>query len=470
MEKEITQNKMGIEPIPRLMLTMGLPMILSMVVQAFYNIVDSYFISSMTSSSIAHMGDYAINALTLSFPVQMLMIAIGVGTGVGVNALLSKYLGEGNHEQASKTAGNAIFTAICTYAVFLVFGLFGSRWFLQTQTSDELIISLGTTYLSICCIFSFGAIGSMIYEKLLQSTGKTVLSTIAQLAGALTNIILDPILIFGLFGLPELGISGAAIATIIGQILTLVLDMFFHYKYNKEIDGSLILMKPELRTIKGIYRVGAPAILMQALMSFMSYGINIIFGMVSAAAVTAFGIYYKVQQFVFFASFGINNAMIPIIAFNYGKADKKRIWSGIQVGLLYTVVLMLIGTLILQLFASPISSVFSLSDESLRLCILAIRIVTIGYAFAGANIAFQGIFQALGCGVKSLVLSMVRLIIVTLPLAWIFTTLDNASDMIWYSFPIGEFCGLLVALVLMRKVVRVQIANVPDAKPEKKPR
>ena len=459
-QHKIPQNKMGVAPIPKLMLAMGMPMILSMVVQAFYNIVDSYFISNMTSATIAHMGDLAINALTLCFPVQMLMIAIGVGTGVGVNALLSKYLGEGNHEKASMVAGNAIFTSIITFLVFLVFGILGTRMFLSTQTNDPVIMELGTTYLTICCVLSFGATGSMIYEKLLQSTGKTACSTIAQLAGALTNIVLDPILIFGMLGMPELGVAGAAYATVIGQILTLALDMLFHYRCNKEIDGKLSYMKPQKQTILGIYRVGAPAILMQALMSFMSYGVNIIFGLVSAAAVTAFGIYYKIQQFVFFAAFGMNNAMIPIIAFNYGKADKARIKDGIKYGMIYTLVLMLIGLAILQMFAHPLCQVFSLSAEAEVLCMKALRIVSLGYLFAGANIAFQGIFQALGCGVKSLVLSMIRLIIVTLPLAWFFTNFSNASDLIWISFPIGEACGLLVALFYMKSVNQTRIQKL----------
>ena len=427
-------------------------MILSMVVQAFYNIVDSYFIANMVSSTVANIGECAINALTLAFPVQMLMIAIGVGTGVGVNTLLSRYLGEKKYKEASMVAGNAIFTAICTYAVFLVFGIFFSRWFIQTQTSDELTISLGTTYLSICCIFSFGSIGSMIYEKLLQSTGKTTLSTVAQLAGAITNIVLDSIMIYGLLGCPEMGVSGAAIATVIGQIVTLLMDMYFHYRFNHEIDGRLAYLKPVKKMIAEIYKVGAPAIIMQALMSVMSYGINLIFGLVSAAAITAFGIYYKVQQFVFFAAFGMNNAMIPIIAYNYGKDDKQRIHEGMKYGLLYTLFLMLLGLLGLQLFAKQICDVFSLTSEAQELCIYAIRIVSLGYLFAGANIAYQGIFQALGCGIKSLVLSLVRLIIVTLPLAYVLTCLDNASFWIWFCFPVAELCGVVVALLYMKKV------------------
>lgn len=449
---------MGVAGIPHLMLAMGLPMILSMMVQAFYNIVDSYFVSNMADTAeISNMGDCAMNALTLSFPIQMLMIAVGVGTGVGVNALLSKTLGEGNREKAGRVAGNAVFVGLCTYAVFLIFGLFGTDEFLKTQTSDPVIISLGSSYLSICCILSFGAVGSMIYEKLLQSTGKTMLSTIAQLAGAAANIILDPILIYGLLGFPAMGASGAAAATVIGQILTLMLGMIFHYTLNREIDSKFRYIAPDAKTISAIYKVGAPAILMQALMSVMSYGINIIFGMISAAAVTAFGIYYKIQQFVFFAAFGMNNVIIPVVAFNYGRRDKKRVKTGIKFGIIYTLVLMLIGMAGLFIFAEPICRIFHLAPETERLCIRALHVVTLGYLFAGANIAFQGIFQALGCGVKSLIVSLIRLIIAALPLAWLFTLTANADMNAWAAFPLAELCGFICALIFMRSLSREKI-------------
>lgn len=269
---------MGTEQISKLMLTMGLPMILSMVVQAFYNIVDSYFVSAMPDTAqIVGMGDYAMNALTLAFPIQMLIIAIGVGTGVGINALLSKTLGEGKRETASYVAGNAIFIGICTYIVFLLFGLFGVDIYMNSQTSDPIILKMGKEYLGICCVLSFGVILFTIYEKLLQSTGKTVLCTIGQLAGALTNIVLDPILIFGYLGMPQMGVAGAAYATVIGQFVSLILDMIFHYGFNNDVDRQLRYIKPKKRIIKDIYIVGIPAILMQALMSFMTYGVNIIF-------------------------------------------------------------------------------------------------------------------------------------------------------------------------------------------------
>lgn len=442
------ENPMGTEPVRKIMLKMGLPMILSMAVQAFYNIVDSYFVSRIPDSEgIEHLGEYAVNALSLSFPIQMLIIAVGVGTGVGINSILSRSLGSGEKEKAAKIAGNAVFLGICTYAVFLLFGIFGVRTFLRTQTSDEIILDLGVNYLSICCILSIGAVGGMIYEKLLQSTGKTVLSTIAQVAGAVVNIVLDPILIYGWLGLPRLGASGAAYATVAGQLVTMFMGMFFHYKKNREIDGNVKYMKPDLHIIGSIYRVGAPAIVMQALMSVMTYGINIIFGMVSAAAVTAYGLYYKVQQFVFFAAFGMNNAIIPITAFNYGKMDKKRIQSCVTWGLVYTLILMFIGMVFLQIFAEPISGIFALSDETGALCVKALRVITLGYLFAGANIAFQGIFQALGHGVKSLAVSVFRQLIIVLPLAYILSRAENAMQMIWWSVPAAEVIGFAAAVI-----------------------
>lgn len=456
MEKEQSLNKMGVVPIKKLMLSMGLPMILSMMVQAFYNIVDSYFVAA-----IPGLGDSAMNALTLAFPVQMLMIAVGVGTGVGVNSLLSRYLGEGNREKAGKVAGNAIFIGLCTYVVFLLFGIFGVDVYLSSQTSDPVVLEIGREYLTVCMTLSFGAILSMIVEKLLQSTGKTLLSTIAQLAGAALNIVLDPALIFGWWGLPEMGAVGAAVATVIGQVVTMGLGFVFHYIFNREIDGSLKYIKPERRIIGSIYTVGAPAIVMQALMSVMAYGINVIFGLVSATVVTAFGVYYKIQQFVFFAAFGLNNAMIPIIAFNYGMGSRERVNDGIKYGMLYTVLLMLLGMLVLQLFATPICSLFALAEQTQVLCIKAIRIVTLGYAFAGANIAFQGIFQALGCGIKSLIISFIRLIAVNLPLALLFAALDGAENLVWLAFPIAEAAALAVGLLLMKLVRKERIAKIP---------
>lgn len=468
MQKEFSKNKMGTEPIGKLMLTMGIPMILSMVLQAFYNIVDSYFVSCMPDAGgITGLGEYGVNALTLAFPIQMLMVAVGVGTGVGINALLSRSLGQGDRERASKIAGNAIFLGICTYVVFLLAGLFGVEPYLKTQTSDPVVLEMGSAYLRICTILSFGVILFMIYEKLLQATGRTVLSTAAQVAGAVTNIILDPVLIFGLFGLPEMGIEGAAYATVMGQCVSMVLGAFSHHGFNRDVESRLRYLKPDKGIIADIYKVGVPAVIMQALMSFMTYGVNIIFGRVSGAAVTAYGIYYKIQQFVFFAAFGLNNALIPIVAFNYGMQDKRRVKSGIKYGLLYTLGIMFVGALGLQIFAENAAGIFSLSAQTQALCVKAIRIVTWGYLFVGANVALQGIFQAFGNGVRSLILSMVRLVIVALPLAYYFTTLENAEDLIWWAFPIEEGCGLLVGMVFMRITAREKLRTAGNRRTER---
>lgn len=465
VEETRQMNKMGTADIRKLMLSMGLPMIVSMALQAVYNIVDSYFVSCMPDTAeIQHMGDLAVNALTLAFPVQMLMIAIGVGTGVGINAILSRSLGEGDHEKCSKIAGNSIFLGLCMYVVFLMFGIFGVDAYIGSQTDNQQIISMATSYLRICTIGSFGVSMYITYEKLLQATGKTMQSTIAQIAGALTNIILDPIMIFGWCGLPEMGIDGAAYATIIGQFVSFALDAIFHYVCNsKDFSANIKYVKPRLNIIGQIYRVGVPAILMQALMSFLTYGVNVIFANVSTEAVTAYGIYYKIQQFVFFAAFGMNNAMIPIIAFNYGMKSKKRINQGIRYGMIYTIIIMFLGAVLLQVFANQILGIFSLSDKTRELAILAIRIITIGYLFVGANIAYQGIFQALGCGVSSLVLSLIRLIVVPLPLAAVFTCFANAETLIWIAFPVGEFAAFLVALVMMKFIGKRKIAPIKEA-------
>lgn len=443
-------NKMGSQPIWKVMLNMGIPMILSMVLQACYNIVDSMFVARIEDANgIENLGEYAVNALTLAFPVQMLIVALGIGTGVGVNALLALRLGQNEKEKVAKVAGNGITLGIIIYILFLLFGLFGVDFYLSTQTTDKIILEMGSSYLKICSIFSVGMVMFSIYEKLLQSTGKTVYSTIAQVAGAVTNIVLDPILIFGYFGIPKMGIEGAAYATVIGQVVSMVVAMYFHYKKNREVLSGISYMRLDFKVIKEIYAIGLPAIIMQALMSFMTYGINIIFGMISSGVVTAYGIFYKIQQFIFFAGFGLRDAITPIVAFNYGMKEKKRVKQGVFYGLLYVEIIMLIGTIGLEIFAEPLISLFNLSGETEKLCVLSTRIIAAGFLFAGGNIALQGVFQAIGKGISSLIVSLLRLLVVVLPLAYWFTTFDNAKTMIWFAFPIAEAIALLVAVLLM---------------------
>lgn len=459
MSKEITENKMGTEQVSKIMLSMGIPIILSMVLQACYNIVDSMFVARIPDSgNIAHMGEYAVNALTLAFPVQMLIVALGIGTGVGVNAMLAKSLGQRDEEKVAKAAGNGLVLALIIYIVFLLFGLFGVKAYIGSQTKDEVIFEMGCSYLSICLTASVGIVMFAVYEKLLQSTGKTLYSTIAQISGALVNIVLDPIMIFGYFGLPEMGIRGAAYATVIGQIVSMLIAMYFHYRKNKEVKSGWKYLKLEWGIVHEIYVVGLPAIIMQALMSFMTYGINLIFVTVSQAAVTAYGIFYKIQQFIFFAAFGLRDAITPIVSFNYGMGNQKRVKQGVYYGILYTEVIMLAGFIGLELFANVLIGAFAMSAETESLCVLAARIIAAGFLFAGGNIAMQGVFQALGCGLDSLLVSLLRLCVVVLPLAWLFTKLEHAEFMIWWSFPIAELAALIVAILCMlradRKIIK----------------
>ena len=456
MKEEVIKNKMGTESIPKVMLTMGIPMILSMILQACYNIVDSMFVARIPDSvGLLNVGESAVNALTLAFPVQMLIVAFGIGTGVGANALLSKSLGQNDMEKVAKIAGNVVVLGIVMYILFCILGFFGIDVYLKTQTSDTIILSMGKTYLSICTFLSFGMILFSIYEKLLQSTGKTVLSTIAQVAGAITNIILDPIFIFGYFGFPQMGIAGAAYATVIGQVVSMIIAMILHYKKNKEVKWGLSYMKLDGIVVREIYAIGLPVIIMQALMSIMTYGINIIFGAISTATVTAYGVFYKIQQFIFFAGFGLRDAITPIVSFNYGMNNKKRLKQGIRYGILYISIIMLVGTIGLQLFAKPLLAVFKLSDETELLCILAIRIVSTGFVLAGISIALQGVFQAIECGISSLIISLLRLLVIVLPLAGWLSTFTNSTFAVWFAFPVAEAIACIVAIILMYRANKI---------------
>lgn len=458
MEQDKKINKMGTLPVPRLMLSMGIPMILSMMLQAFYNIVDSAFVSNM-----AQDGEAALTALTLAFPVQMLLVALGVGTGVGANALLSRTLGEGNREKVNRVAGNAEFLSFIICIASIVFGIIGVRAYVQSQSNNTLVIDMAISYLRICCCIPFGMVFFSCFEKLLQATGKSLFSTIAQIAGAVTNIILDPILIYGLLGCPAFGVRGAAYATVIGQIVSCVVALAFHLAVNKEITNGLRYIKPSKRLIQQIYTIGLPAIIAQALMSVMTYGLNLILGTVSENAVTAYGLYYKIQQFLLFAAFGLRDAITPIVSFNYGMRDKQRVNAGIKYGMLYTLIIMLVGTLALELFASPLSSIFGLSGKTEQLCIYAIRIISLSLIFAGANVAFQGIFQALRSGMESLVISLCRQLIFVLPVAWLLARLGLRTEMpslVWWTFLFSEVVSAAIACVFMRRIRKTKIASI----------
>lgn len=461
MNNEKKMNKMGTVPVKKLILSMGIPMIVSMVFQAVYNIVDSAFVSNMKSD-----GEAALNALTLAFPVQMLMIAFSIGTGVGANALLSKSLGQRENEKVNKTAGNSVFLGMIMFAAFVIFGIFGTEPYIKSQTSDPEIIQMAVSYLRICCILSIGSVFFAIYEKLLQSTGRSIFSTIAQIGGALTNIVLDPIMIYGLFGCPKLGVKGAAYATVIGQCVSFVMALIFHLKFNKEISNNFKYLYPSAEIIKEIYSIGLPAIIAQALMSVMTYGMNIILGSISTSMVTAYGLYYKIQQFILFAAFGLRDAITPVISFNYGMKSKSRIKDGIKYGMIYALVIMIAGLVLLEIFAVLLSDMFGLSGETRQMCIYAIRIISISFIFAGANIAFQGIFQALDSGIESLVVSICRQFLFVLPVAWIFSYIiihfSGSSWLIWITFPIAEIVSAFIACILMKKTYKNKISVLPN--------
>lgn len=438
-------NKMKNEPVNKLMLQMGVPMILSMALQAVYNIVDSAFVGNMKEGSEA-----ALNALTLVFPIQMLMVALAIGTGVGVSALLARTLGQRNREKASKVAGNGLFLATVIYIICVLFGLFGIKTYISSQTRNALVLSMSVDYLRICCLLSFGVVFFSIFEKLLQATGRSLYSTIGQVTGAVINMILDPVLIYGF----NLGVQGAAYATVIGQILSALLLVVFHMRLNKEFDHGLTYTKPNKRIIKEIYSIGLPAIIAQALMSFMVYAMNLILKF-DASAQTAYGLFYKVQQFVLFMAFGLRDAITPIIAFSYGMQNKKRVKDGIKYGLIYTIVLMVAGTLITELFPNFFATLFN-AGQSRIYFISAVRIISISFVFAGINIAFQGVYQALNGGMESLVVSLLRQAILILPLAWGFSKLVIQYDMdvslIWYAFVITEVLSCVVGWVFLRRI------------------
>ncbi|MBQ4464712.1 MAG: MATE family efflux transporter [Oscillospiraceae bacterium] len=454
-------NKMATVPVKRLMLGMGTPMILSMMLQAVYNIVDTAFVSNMSEGA-----DEAMNALTLVFPMQMLMVAIAIGTGVGVNALTARSLGQKDPAKAGRTAGNAFFLGGVMFVVFVLFGLFGVNAYVTSQATaetSELTLQMAEQYLRICCILSFGIVGFSITEKLLQATGRSLFSTIAQIAGAVTNMILDPIMIYGLLGCPKLGVSGAAWATVIGQIVSMIVGMFFHLGKNKDIRFRLADCKPDFRIIHEIYTIGLPAIIAQALMSVMTYGLNILLGRISVPMQSAYGMYFKIQQFVLFAAFGLRDAITPILAFSFGAGNRVRIRETIRYGLLFTEIIMAAGLLLIEVFAKPFAGIFGVSADTLSLFISAMRVISLSFLFAGANIALQGIYQALGGGIESLVISLLRQLVLIFPLTLLFMAIAGSSAgmrwLIWLAFPITEGATMLVGIYLLKSLYRKRVGT-----------
>lgn len=442
------ENKMGVMPVNRLLFSMSLPMILSMLVQALYNIVDSIF--------VAQIGETALAAVSLAFPVQNLIIAVSVGTGVGVNALLSRSLGEKNQETANLAAVNGIFVFFLSYLLFAVFGLFFARMYFTVQTSNPEIIEQGTIYLSVCSIFSFGIFLEIALERIMQSTGRTIYNMITQGLGAIINIILDPILIFGLFGFPRMGILGAAVATVIGQIIAMLLLLYFNIRKNSDVNLNMRRFRPDTAIIAEIYRVGLPSIIMQSISSVMTFGVNKILLLFSETAVSVFGIYFKLQSFIFMPVFGLNNAMVPIVAYNYGAARKDRIMKTIRSSVTAAVAIMLAGLAIFQIFPEQLLYLFDASEHMMGIGVPALRIISLSFLFAGYCIVIGSVFQALGNGVYSLITSAARQLVCILPAAWFFAA-EFGLHAVWYAFPLAEIISVVLTTVLFRRIYQKKI-------------
>ncbi len=444
MTEEIQkENKMGYMPIPKLLFTMSMPMIISMLVQALYNVVDSAF--------VAQLNEDALTAVYMAFPVQNLMIAVSVGTGVGINALLSRSLGEKQFEQANKAAQNGLFLGTVSYLVFAILGFFGSRQFYLIQTDDPEIVSYGTQYVFVVTVFAFGLFLAVISERLLQSTGLTIYNMYTQGLGAIINIILDPILIFGLFGFPRLEVLGAAVATVVGQICGMLLGVMFNLRKNKEININMKGFRPDKATIKRIYQVGVPSIIMQSIGSVMVFGINKILMAFTSTAVSVFGVYFKLQSFIFMPVFGLNNGMVPIIAYNYGARNKKRIMHTAWLSIGAAVTIMLVGLGIFHVFTEQLLGIFDASEEMLAIGVPALRIISLSFTFAGYGIVVGSVFQALGNGVYSLMVSVARQLVVILPVAFVLARIGGLTA-VWWAFPIAEIVSLAMSTILFRRI------------------
>ncbi|MCI8831884.1 MAG: MATE family efflux transporter [Lachnospiraceae bacterium] len=443
-----TENKMGTMPVSKLLFTMSLPMMISMLVQALYNIIDSIF--------VAQISEAALTAVSLAFPIQNLMIAVSAGTCVGVNALLSRSLGEGRRDLANLAAVNGVFLAFVSYAVFAIMGLTLSRFYFSSQTSNPEIIELGVQYMIICTVLGFGIFGEMMFERIIQSTGRTIYNMYSQGTGAILNIIFDPILIFGLFGAPKMGIRGAALATVFGQIVAMLMSLLFNMKRNPDISMSFKGFHPHGATIRTIYTVGVPSTIMQSIGSLMLLGMNRILIGFSETAVSVLGVYFKLQSFIFMPIFGLNNGMIPIIAYNFGAKNKKRIMDTIKLSVISAVSIMLIGLVAFQLFPRQLLLLFNASDHMLEIGIPALKIISLSFLFAGYCIIVGSVFQALGNGVYSLIVSIIRQLIGILPLAFLFAVLFGLNA-VWFSFPLAELLSVTFSTILFIRIYKLKV-------------
>ncbi len=445
------ENKMGVMPVNKLIITMSLPIMISMLVQALYNIVDSIF--------VAMINENALTAVSMAFPVQNLMIAVGAGTGVGVNALLARSLGAKDYKKVNKIATNAVFLVAASYLAFLVIGLFLVEPFYRSQTDIGEIIVYGKEYLTICSCFSFGVFTQVMFERLLQATGKTIYTMFTQGTGAIVNIIMDPILIFGLFGFPRMGVAGAAAATVIGQIVAGILSVWCNQKVNHEVHIELKGARPDGEVIRQIYGIGIPSIIMQAIGSIMVYGMNRILITFSSTATAVFGVYFKLQSFVFMPIFGLNNGVIPIIAYNYGARNKDRVMMTIRRSIAYIVAIMLLGLLVFQVFPGALLQMFNASETMLRIGIPAIRIISLSFVLAGFCIGLGSVFQALGRSVYSMFVSVARQLVVLLPVAWWLSRFGNV-DLVWWSIPVAELMSLAMSVFFFVRIYRTIISQI----------
>ena len=440
------ENKMGVMPVGRLLAGMAIPMMISMLVQAFYNVVDSIF--------VAQLSEDALNAVSLAFPLQNLMIAFGTGTAVGINALLSRSLGEKNQEMVDKAANTGIFLALCNFVVFALIGVFFSRTFFELQAGGEqVIVDYGVDYASICLGLSIGIFSQFCFERLLQSTGRTTLAMISQLTGAVINIIMDPILIFGWFGFPRMEVAGAAIATVLGQIVAACLAIFMNLKFNKEVHIRPREIRWNGRIAKEIYRVGFPTIVMQSIGSVMVFGMNkILFGFTKTAT-AVFGAYFKLQSFIFMPVFGLNNGMVPIVAYNFGAARMDRVKRTVKLAVCTAVAIMAVGLLIFQLAPELLLSFFDASAEMNAIGSVALRIISISFLFAGFCIIAGSVCQAIGNPFYSLIVSVARQLVVLLPVAWLLS-LTGRLELVWTAFPIAELMSLTLSIIFLRRTLR----------------
>ncbi len=441
--EQIKENKMGVMPVNKLLVSMSLPMMISMLVQALYNIVDSIF--------VAQLSEDALTAVSLAFPMQSLMIAAATGLGVGINALLSRSLGQKNFDNANKAAVNGIFMELAACVIFIILGLTVTRPFYEIQAGKGEITEMGIEYLRIVTTLSVGIFVQITFERLLQATGKTICTMITQTTGAVINIIFDPIMIFGLCGFPKMGVAGAALATVLGQCVAAALAVIINLKKNHEIHISFKGFRPHSVTVKTILSVGIPSMIMQAIGSVMTFCMNKLLNGFSSTAVAVFGVYFKLNSFVFMPVFGLNNGMVPIISYNYGAAKKERITKTIKYSICYAVGMMLLGLAIIQIFPDKLLLLFNASDNMLEIGVVALRIICLSFIFAGASIVFSSVFQALGHGFISMFISMARQLFVLLPAAYLLSLMGNVN-LIWWSFIIAEIAAISLSIVMYIRI------------------